>query len=127
MHVDFVRVRADQTIQAEIPVHLTGESEGAGRGGVLEQMIHTLTIEALPGDIPSSIEHDVTALEIGDAARVADLAIPSGVTVQQEAEEIVVQVSAPRVAEEAAPAEGEEGAAEGAAPAAAAEGDSAGE
>jgi large subunit ribosomal protein L25 len=90
-------------------------------------MIHTLTIEALPGDIPSSIEHDVTALEIGDAVRVGDLAIPSGVTVLQEAEEIVVQVSAPRVAEEAAPAEGEEGAAEGAAPAAAAEGDSAGE
>ena len=126
-HVDFVRVRADQTIQAEIPVHLTGESEGAGRGGVLEQMIHTLTIEALPGDIPSSIEHDVTALEIGDQARVADLAIPAGVTVLQEAEEIVVQVSAPRVAEEAAPTEGEEGAVEGAAPAAAAEGDSAGE
>ena len=49
VHVDFIRVRADQTIQAEIPVHLTGESEGAGRGGVLEQMIHTLTIEALPG------------------------------------------------------------------------------
>lgn len=126
MHVDFVRVRADQTIQAEIPVHLTGEAEGATRGGVLEQMIHTLTIEALPGDLPPSIEHDITSLEIGDAARVGDLAIPAGVTVLQEADEIVVQVSAPRVAEEAAPAEGEEVAVEGAAPAPAAEGETAG-
>jgi large subunit ribosomal protein L25 len=126
MHVDFVRVRADQTIQAEIPVHLTGESEGAGRGGVLEQMIHTLTIEALPGDLPPSCEHDGTVLEIGDAVRVGEPAIPTGVTVLQEADEIVVQVSAPRVVEEEAPAEGEEVAAEGAAPAPAAEGESAG-
>jgi len=48
MHVDFVRVRADQTIQAEIPVHLTGEAEGAVRGGILEQLVHTLTVEAKP-------------------------------------------------------------------------------
>jgi large subunit ribosomal protein L25 len=107
IHVDFVRVRADQTIQAEIPVHLTGDAEGAARGGVLEQLVHTLTVEAKPGDFPPSIEHDVTALEIGGQVYVRDLSIPSGVTVLQSGDDLVGQISAPRVAEAAEGAEGE--------------------
>ena len=111
IHVDFVRVRADQTIQAEIPVHLVGEAEGAVRGGILEQLVHTLTVEAKPSDFPPSIEHDVSALQIGDTVHVTDLVVPAGVTVLQASEELVAQISAPRVAEAAA---GEGEAAEGA-------------
>ena len=107
MHVDFVRVRADQTIQAEIPVHLTGDAEGAARGGILEQLVHTLSVEAKPGDFPPSIEHDVTALEIGSQVYVRDLAVPAGVTVLQNGDDLVAQVSAPRVAEVAEGAEAE--------------------
>src|SRR3954451_13039759 len=126
IHVDFVRVRADQTIQAEIPVHLVGEAEGAVRGGVLEQLVHTLTVEALPRDVPTEIEYDVSALEIGSAVHVSDLAIPSSVAVLQAPEDLVAQISAPRVAEEAAPAEGEAAEGEGAAAAPPAEGESSG-
>src|SRR5882757_111490 len=114
IHVDFVRVRADQTIQAEIPVHLVGEAEGAVRGGIHEQLVHTLTVEAKPADFPPSIEHDVSALEIGGQVYVRDLTVPAGVTVLQDADDLVAQISAPRVAEVAEGAEGE--AAEGAAP-----------
>jgi len=99
MHVDFVRVRADQTIQAEIPVHLTGEAEGAVRGGILEQLVHTLTVEAKPSDFPPSIEYDVSALEIGEQVYVRDLTVPPGVTVLQAEDDLVAQISAPRVAE----------------------------
>jgi len=112
IHVDFVRVRADQTIQAEIPVHLVGEAEGAVRGGILEQLVHTLTVEAKPSDFPPSIEHDVSALEIGGQIYVRDLIVPPGVTVLQSGDDLVGQISAPRVAEVAEGAEGE--AAEGA-------------
>jgi large subunit ribosomal protein L25 len=107
IHVDFVRVRADQTIQAEIPVHLVGEAEGAVRGGILEQLVHTLTVEAKPSDVPPSIEHDVSALEIGGQIYVRDLTVPPGVTVLQSGDDLVGQISAPRVAEVAEGAEGE--------------------
>jgi large subunit ribosomal protein L25 len=113
LHVDFVRVRADQTIQAEVPVHLTGDAEGVARGGVLEQLVHTLTVEAKPSDFPPSIEHDISALEIGGQVYVRDLVVPPGVTVLQNADDLVGQISAPRVAEAEEGAEGE--AAEGAA------------
>jgi large subunit ribosomal protein L25 len=107
VHVDFVRVRADQTIQAEVPVHLTGDAEGVARGGVLEQHVHTLTVEAKPSDFPPAIEHDITAVEIGGQVFVRDLAVPRGVTVLQSEEDLVAQISAPRVAEEEEVVEGE--------------------
>ncbi|MGQ0825573.1 MAG: 50S ribosomal protein L25 [Actinomycetota bacterium] len=117
LHVDFIRVRADQTIAAEIPVHLEGESEGAQRGGVMEQALFTVSIEALPTNLPPEITFDVSALEIGDQAHVRDLVAPEGVEITTVADELVVQIVAPRVVEEEAPAEGAEEGVEAATPA----------
>jgi len=100
LHVDFIRVRRDVAVAAEIPVHLAGEPEGVRDGGILEQLVFTLSIEAKPEDIPPSVEADVSALEIGDQLHIADLRLPPGVAVQQEADELVVQVIVPRVVEE---------------------------
>lgn len=125
LHVDFVRVRADQTVQAEVPVHLTGDSEGVSRGGVLEQLVHTLTVEAKPADVPPSIEYDITELEIGSGFYVRDLVVPAGVTVLQNPDDLVAQISAPRIVEEptAEAAEGEVPEGEAAPAAAPAEGE----
>jgi large subunit ribosomal protein L25 len=114
LHVDFVRVRADQTIQAEVPVHLTGDAEGVGRGGVLEQFLYTVSVEAKPADVPNSLEIDISTLEIGDAAHVRDLTVPVGVVVVNDLDDVLAQISAPRVAEEGVPAEGEAAEGEGA-------------
>jgi len=126
VHVDFIRVRADVAVAADIPVHLEGEAEGAKRGGVLEQSIFSLSVEAKPADIPPSISFDVSELQIGDQVHVRDLTVPAGVTVTNDPEELVVQVVAPRGAEEGVPAEGEAAEGEGA-PAAEAAGEPAGE
>jgi large subunit ribosomal protein L25 len=109
IHVDFVRIRRDVAVEAEIPVHLEGEPAGVRDGGVLEQLVFSLAIEAKPADIPNAIEVDVSALEIGDQMRIEELSVPAGVAVMHEPEELVVQVVMPRVIEEPEPAEGEEG------------------
>ena len=109
VHVDFVRIRGDVAVQAEIPVHLEGEPAGVRDGGVLEQLVFSLTIEAKPADIPNAIEVDVSALEIGDQMRIEELGVPAAVTVLHEPDELVVQVAMPRVIEEPEPVEeGEE-------------------
>ena len=111
VHVDFVRVRADQTIEAEIPIQFIGEAEGVRNGGLFEQSLFAVTVEALPGDIPNAFEHDISELSIGDAIHVGDLVVPAGVTILQEADAVVAHISQPRgEEEEAAAAEGEEGA-----------------
>lgn len=100
-HVDFVRVRADQTVQAEVPLHLTGDAEGVSRGGVLEQALHQILVEARPSELPTSIDVDVTTLMIGDTVHVRDMAVPAGVVVLQDGDALVAQISAPRVSREA--------------------------
>lgn len=109
LHVDFIRVRRDVAVAAEIPVHLVGEPEGVRDGGILEQLVFTLSIEAKPEDIPPGVEADVSALNIGDQLRIEDLRLPPGVAVQQEPDELVVQVIVPRVVEEPEAEEAEEG------------------
>ena len=112
VHVDFIRIRRDIAVSAEIPVHLLGEATGVRDGGLLEQLLFQLTVEAMPGNIPVSIEIDVTGLAIGDQLRVEDIPLPTGVETQAEPDFVVAQVAAPRVVTEAE--EGEAGeAAEG--------------
>ena len=113
VHVDFVRIRRDVAVSAEIPVHLLGEAEGVKDGGLLEQLMFHLTVEAMPGNIPVALELDVSALTIGDQLRLSEMQLPAGVSTQVDPETVIVQVAAPRVAAEVE--EGEEGeAAEGA-------------
>jgi large subunit ribosomal protein L25 len=107
VHVDFVRIDRDVAVSAEIPIHLVGEAEGVKDGGLLEQLLFHLTIQAMPGNIPVSIEIDVSELAIGDQLRIEDLTLPEGVATEAETDFVVAQVAAPRVATEAE--EGEEG------------------
>jgi len=108
LHVDFIRVRRDVAVAAEVPVHLTGEAAGVRDGGLLEQLIFSLSIEAKPEDIPASIESDISHLELNAQLRVADLNLPPGVSSTQETDELVAQVVVPRGLEEEEE-EGEEG------------------
>lgn len=100
-HVDFVIVRRDEIVAADVPVHLVGEAEQVHRAdGLVEQQLFTLAVHATPGNIPASIEVDITPLAIGDAIRVGDLALPQGVTTDVDPEEPVVAGQASRVAAE---------------------------
>jgi large subunit ribosomal protein L25 len=113
VHLDFIRVRRDQAVSAEVPIHLVGEAQGTKDGGLLEQDTFTLSIEAKPGDLPAAIEADISALGIGDQLTVADLKLPSGVATTQEPGDLVAHLSAPKgldLPEEGEAAEGEEGA-----------------
>lgn len=113
-HVDFVVVRRDEVISAEVPVHLVGEAEAVERAdGMVEQSLFTLMVHAKPGDIPNAIEIDISGLGIGDAIRVEDLKLPSGVTADADPEETIVIGASTRAAVEAEEGEAAEGAAEG--------------
>ncbi len=92
MHVDLLRVRMDEPIQATVVLELTGADSAPGvvEGGVLSQETRELTIEALPGDIPERIVHDVSGLEINGTVTLAAVTAPRGVTLLDDPEETVV-------------------------------------
>jgi large subunit ribosomal protein L25 len=114
-HVDFVIVRRDEVISADVPITLVGEAIEVHHGdGLVEQQMFTLPINALPTAIPSSIEADVSELTIGGQVRVSDLTLPAGVTTDVDPETAIAIGQPPRVVTEEEPAEGEgEEAAEG--------------
>ena len=99
VHVDLLRVRLDQAIQATVVLDLVGAdvAPGVKEGGVLEQVTRELTIEALPGDIPDVIQHDVSELQIGDTVTLSALKPPGGVTLVDDAETVIATVTAPRL------------------------------
>jgi large subunit ribosomal protein L25 len=107
-HVDFQIVRRDEIIAAEVPITIIGEALEVSHGdGLVDQQLFTLPIRALPADIPSVVEVDVTDLIIGGAVRVADLALPDGVTTDLDDEVPIVTGQPPRVQAVEEGAEGE--------------------
>jgi len=101
LHVDFHRVSMDEAIKTKVVIVLVGESEGVkSDGGILVHPIREIEIKALPGDIPSKIEIDITGLKIGDAIHVSNLKQIKGVEYLTSAQEIIVTVSSPTKEEE---------------------------
>jgi len=97
VHVDLLRVRLDQAINAVVVLELTGvdESPGVREGGVLEQITREVTVEALPTAIPESIVHDVGEMQIGETIVLAAVRPPEGVRLVDDLEETVVATLSP--------------------------------
>ncbi len=102
-HIDVLRVRLDQAISATVVLDLVGAENAPGvkEGGVLEQVTRELTIEALPGDIPDAIHHDVSELQIGDTVTLEAVTAPQGVTLTDDPETVLATLSPPRLQAEA--------------------------
>ncbi len=108
LHVDFLEVRRDEKVTVDVPIHLVGESAGVKAGGVLEHHLWDLKIECLPQDLPDAIEADISALNVNDTLRVADIVVPDVCTVLTPEDETIAAVVPPQ-ARELAEAEGVEG------------------
>jgi large subunit ribosomal protein L25 len=74
LHIDLKRIAMDQKLTVNVPIVLKGEPAGVKQqGGILEQVLREVEVECLPGDIPNSIDADVSELVFGKVLRVADL------------------------------------------------------
>jgi large subunit ribosomal protein L25 len=82
MHVDLLRVDLKVAIQSSVPVELVGQDEAPGiiDGGILEHVTRELSIEALPTEIPESIQVDVSKMEMNATIQLADVEAPKGIT-----------------------------------------------
>ena len=116
LHVDFIRVDVSQTTRAEVPITLVGEAPATRQGGTLLQPLQSILVEALPMNIPASLDVDVSLLDdFEKAIYVSDVTVGANVTVISESGDMVARVIPPRVEVEEVPEEEElEGVEEGA-------------
>ncbi len=98
LHIDFMRVDVTQTISAEVPITLVGSAPATQQGGTLLQSLTSLLVEALPMDIPVSIEADISGLDDFDKSIVvSDISVGDNVAILTDSDEFVARVAAPRV------------------------------
>ncbi|HUQ39074.1 MAG TPA: 50S ribosomal protein L25 [Acidimicrobiales bacterium] len=123
-HVDFLIVRRDEVLSADVPIQITGDAKAVHNAdGVVAQEMFSLTVQSTPANIPSHIEVDVTDMTVGDSIRVSDITLPNGVTTEVDPEAAIVVAQGAQVSEadlltddqqaEAAEAAAEDAAAEG--------------
>jgi large subunit ribosomal protein L25 len=97
VHVDLLRVRMDEAIHATVLLELTGADTAPGvvEGGVFNQELRELNIEALPGDIPDSVRHDVSDMELNATLTLDVLTAPGGVTLLDDPESVIATITPP--------------------------------
>ena len=96
-HVDLIEVRRGEKVTVEIPVRVTGE---VFPGGMLDQQLVQIAVEAEATHLPDGIDVDVEGMEVGTAVHARDLALPEGSTLQIDPEALVLHVLAERTAEQ---------------------------
>ena len=118
-HVDLLVVKHGEKVVVEIPVHVIGDVEP---GGMLDQQLVQVSVEAEATHIPQSLEVDVEGMAIGTSVHAKDLKLPQGTTLDADDEALVLHVIAAPTAEQIeadiageaeAPSEGEAETAEG--------------
>jgi large subunit ribosomal protein L25 len=99
LHVDFFQVRAGEKLQVAIPVILHGTPIGVSeQGGVLQEVLRELTVACLPKDIPTSIDVDIAALELGGVVHVSDVRVENA-EILNDPELVICTISHPTVEE----------------------------
>lgn len=111
LHIDFLRVDADAEITVDVPVVLEGEAKAVNdENGAVDHILFTIAINAKPADIPNELTVDISDLVIGEAIRVGDLTLPTGVSTDLDPEEPIVTASHQMEELPEPEVEGEEGA-----------------
>ncbi|MEW6531534.1 MAG: 50S ribosomal protein L25 [Thermodesulfobacteriota bacterium] len=114
VHLDFVEIFKDVAIEVTVPLEFVGKSKGIEKGGLLEIAARQVLVSCLPGDIPATIQVDVSEVDLGHTLHVGDIVLPRGVELRQDPALAVATVvtpsgiEAPAPPEEAAEVEGEQ-------------------
>ena len=100
VHVDFYEIAMDRKITVRIPINLLNIPNGVTEGGVLQHIRRELTITCLPDNLISSLDIDVSDLDIGDSLHVSALELPEEITSVDESHLTIAVIAAPTVKEE---------------------------
>jgi large subunit ribosomal protein L25 len=95
IHADFLEIMDGKPVTANIPVVLTGQSEGVKKGGKLVLKMRKLKVRGIAAQLPDAIEVSISKLDIGDSVSVGEISI-EGATLLNAKNVSVVSVSTTR-------------------------------
>ena len=104
-HVDLVVVARGEKVTVEIPVRTVGNPEP---GGLLENVLSTISIEAEATHIPQSVEVSIEGLPVGGSVHAGEIVLDEGLILITDPEAVVIHYLSPQatsVEEPAVPSE----------------------
>jgi len=96
IHIDLVALHAGEKIRVDIPFNLVGTAAGVKDGGILDFVLHKVTIDVLPDAIPEHIDVDITDLRIGHSIHVSDLPAHPSYTILADETAVIVTCTPPK-------------------------------
>ena len=96
IHIDFQKVREDEKISLDVAVRSVGDSKGVKLGGILVQMLNSVSVKCKPSEIPEFLEIDVTEMEMNSNLFVKDITLPDDVEMLTSEDIAVVSVQEPK-------------------------------
>ena len=96
IHIDLQKVKEDEKISLEVAIRGVGESQGVKLGGILVQLLNSVTIKCKPSEIPEFLEIDVTEMEMNTNLFVKDITLPEDVEMITAEDIAVMSVQEPK-------------------------------
>jgi large subunit ribosomal protein L25 len=111
LHIDLIQIDLTQKVEANVQINFLGTPLGVkDEGGLVQTINSTITVSTLPSSIPSSLDLDISELNVGENATALDVKLPEGVELASEGDDsILVTITLPRAAIEEEETEGLEG------------------
>lgn len=92
LHIDFHHVNMTESMDSKVTIHFSGEAIGVKSGGVLQVEIYEVEVRCMPGDLPTSMEVDISGLAAGDQLLVSDLIFKNGIEVLTDPNTVMIQI-----------------------------------
>jgi len=92
LHIDFHHVNMTESMDSKVTIHFSGEAIGVKSGGVLQVEMYEIEVRCMPGDLPSSMEVDISGLAAGAQLLVSDLIFKDGIEVLTDPATVMIQI-----------------------------------
>jgi large subunit ribosomal protein L25 len=95
-HLSFFSIASQSSVQVSVPLKLMGDSIGIKKGGIIEQVISSINVACPPGNIPESIDVDLTSVDIGGSVHISQLVLPEGIICTDDKDVTILAIIPPK-------------------------------
>jgi large subunit ribosomal protein L25 len=101
LHLDLLRIDVTESVELDLAIELKGQAPGTKAGGILNFVLHEVTVRGPANKLPDRLELRIGNLELNQWLNAKDIPLPEGVELVTDPEEMVVECQLPKVEAEA--------------------------
>jgi large subunit ribosomal protein L25 len=92
MHIDLEELSNDTVVTTEVPLMFSGEDNVTRNGAILQKERNKVKVQCKGGNIPKSINVDVSNLVLGDTYRIGDIEFANEISFLDDANTVIAAI-----------------------------------